>query len=75
MTSVPFPLLPLQLLRNCRALGEIRDAGRGKMIKTLGNGGPDGDTLGSLIPGAINLPMGRRRLEKEEAGGGARFFH
>lgn len=45
------------------------------MIKKLGNRGPDGDTLGSLIPGAINLPMGRRRLEKEEAGGGARFFH
>lgn len=45
------------------------------MIKKLGNRGPDGDTLGSLIPGAINLPMGRRQLETEEAGGGARFFH
>lgn len=33
------------------------------------------NTLGSLIPGAITLRVGCTRLEKEEVGGGARFFH
>lgn len=69
MTSVPFPLHPLQVLRNCRALGEMRETGRGEMIKKWGNGAPDGDTLGSLIPGAINQPPNGSQAIREGRGG------
>lgn len=47
----------------------------GRSFFKIGERGHDGDMLRSLIPGDITLPMGRRRLEKEEVGGGAKFFH
>lgn len=47
----------------------------GRSFLKIGHRGHDEDVLRSLIPGDITLPMGRRRLEKEEVGGGAKFFH